>query len=302
MSTASPWQACFDESSQLWYWWNTSTNETTWDDPTKPKDSSDEPADADSQRALRTEEEEEQQAPSDEEVDAVKPLPSRSVKPGNAPPVPLDDRPPTSERDEIKEEDHVTTAEQGKETSADEKDDAAVGKETEGEPAPATPAGEGVTADSYADFYNSKEYYDWYYSQYDNASSSAATESAKAATAPPPQWMQPQPPVTGRVDYSDYTVTGGFNPRTGRFQNIDRDPRFAAPEQYFDQYSKSARQMNFFFDYEKYQEERAAKRLAEMQEGGPKKQPKLTKKDIEHYKQKKKQKKLRNLLAKFGDD
>jgi hypothetical protein len=29
----NPWQSVFDESSQSWYWWNTETGETTWDDP-----------------------------------------------------------------------------------------------------------------------------------------------------------------------------------------------------------------------------------------------------------------------------
>lgn len=84
---------------------------------------------------------------------------------------------------------------------------------------------------------------------------------------------------------------------------MDRDPRFAAPDQYFDQTSKAFRQMNFYFDYDKYQEERAAQRMAELNgEGKPRKQVKLTKKELEFYKQRKKEKKLSSLKQRFGGD
>ncbi|KAI9091305.1 hypothetical protein DFS34DRAFT_597255 [Phlyctochytrium arcticum] len=106
--------------------------------------------------------------------------------------------------------------------------------------------------------------------------------------------------VVGTVDQSDYSVTGAFSTYTGKFQNVDRDARYAAPEQHFDQNSKAFRQMGFYFDTDKYQEERSQQRMEERM--NPRKTQKLSKKDVEFYKQRKKEKKLRSLKARFGPD
>ena len=96
-------------------------------------------------------------------------------------------------------------------------------------------------------------------------------------------------------------MTASFDRRTGRFRPLT-DPRFADPQSYFDQASKAARQCNFFFDYEGYQQERAAKRLQlEAQGGEAKKEKKLTKKELEFYKNRKKERKASALRARYAD-
>ncbi|KND03789.1 uncharacterized protein SPPG_01245 [Spizellomyces punctatus DAOM BR117] len=283
----SQWQSCWDETSQLYYWWNTATNETTWEDPNqissvaKPKHEADQNNHVENVEAI-------------EDEIAVKPPDSQEPVEG-------------------------TSAAEEEETSTETSKDKSVETSEESQ----SPIDQGTASN---DYYNSEEYYNWYYSQY-LPQSSISSSNSPDNTSPPDSKLRAggdssntstdpsgtsylmqtehgaKSNVIGKIDYSDYTVTGAFNSRTGRFQNIDRDPRYAAPDQYFDQSSKAIRQMNFFFDYDKFQEERAAKRLAEMDgEGQVRKQQKLTKKDIEFYKQRKKEKKLKSLKARFGGD
>ncbi|KAJ3170070.1 hypothetical protein HDU87_008845 [Geranomyces variabilis] len=204
-SAVSGWQPIFDDTSQLYYWWNVKTNETSWADPTL-QHSAQAPA---------------QQASSES---------ARSVSPA------------------------------------------------------ATESNAGPQPSSY---YDSKEYYDWYHANVKSTSSGSAEAQSK--------------PIIGSVQ-SDYTTIGAFSTRSGRFQNVDRDARFAAPEKYYDQSSKAMRQMGIFFDYEKFQSERAADRMAKGDEASKRRPPTLTKKQVEYYKQKKKLKKLSSVRTRFGGD
>ncbi|CAG8541794.1 10358_t:CDS:1 [Acaulospora colombiana] len=83
----------------------------------------------------------------------------------------------------------------------------------------------------------------------------------------------------------EYKVTARFNARTGKFQ---RDPTLT-PEK-FSADSKAIRQMSYFFDYDKFAEQRSKKtKLDDSSE--VKENKRLNKKDIEFFKQKKKEKK-----------
>ncbi|CAG8573013.1 624_t:CDS:1 [Acaulospora morrowiae] len=84
----------------------------------------------------------------------------------------------------------------------------------------------------------------------------------------------------------DYKVTARFNARTGKFQ---RDPTLT-PEK-FSADSKAIRQMSYFFDYDKFAEQRSKKTKLDDSSGEIKENKKLNKKDIEFFKQKKKEKK-----------
>ncbi|GBB88819.1 hypothetical protein RclHR1_15410004 [Rhizophagus clarus] len=96
----------------------------------------------------------------------------------------------------------------------------------------------------------------------------------------------------GGNDGGDYKLTARFNARTGKFQ---RDPTLN-PEK-FSAESKAIRQMSYFFDYDQFAESRGSsasnKRLSsDASLGDSIKSPKkLNKKDIEMFKQKKKEKK-----------
>jgi hypothetical protein len=79
--------------------------------------------------------------------------------------------------------------------------------------------------------------------------------------------------------YADYSVAGGFNVLSGRFQTD--------PSKGYAEYDRSKRQMNAFFNYDAY--------VAEINAAGGRKnyigQRKLTKKDVESLKIQKKEKK-----------
>jgi len=108
---------------------------------------------------------------------------------------------------------------------------------------------------------------------------------------PLPSYPPPLPPPTSSSSSSssssvttltpNYTASARFNARTGRFQ---RDPTLN-PER-FSADAKAVRQMSFFFNYEQYAEERGSKRLK-----GEKKEKKLSKKELNLLRQKRKEKK-----------
>ncbi|KAJ3050434.1 hypothetical protein HK097_008612 [Rhizophlyctis rosea] len=277
------WQSVWDEVSQAWYWWDPTTNEVTWDDPSDP-------AFAEKQK----------QAASKSGADND----GSQSKVDSSPASPFE---------------KSTTIKSATSASA-------------------------TTIDPTTDYYNSAEYYDWYYSQYAQQQTDTTPQQPVSEldrlldtidttvkqtldkTAPPrtkraaeeslshdrePSQNKsnlddlppaPAQPTKTPVDYSDYTMTASFDRRTGRFRPLS-DPRFADPRSHFDQASKAARQCNFFFDYEGYQQERAAKRMALEAEGGDggKKEKKLTKKELEFYKNRKKEKKASALRARYAD-
>ncbi|KAJ3066225.1 hypothetical protein HDU98_010466 [Podochytrium sp. JEL0797] len=169
------------------------------------------------------------------------------------------------------------------------------------------------SADYYTsqEYYNSKEYYDWYYAQYaktDDAPPGTAAEPGAAAAAgatkagvPPlsyPFAAAWNPLTAAGLDPSDsdlqpdYTTTGSFNARTGKFTALN-----GPTASQFDHISKAERQMSHFFDIKQYQEERNAER--QQQKGVVQK---LSKKELQKFKEKSKEKKKQRLLKRLGDD
>ncbi|KAJ3196670.1 hypothetical protein HK101_008124 [Irineochytrium annulatum] len=223
-----PWQAVYDEESKSYYWWNTTTGETTWDDPNEV-------------------------------------LAKSEAEPSTA-----NDR----------------------------------------EPAAANGAPADAPTNAHADYYNSKEYMEWYYSQM------AASSAAGAGDVPPGTYAITAAygavPAAGNGlaagattsaegfnPAADYSLSATFNQKTGRFQ----PDRFASnAESYFNPNAKAERQMAHFFDIDRYQEERNMMRMQEMMDPNRNKKVKLTKRDLEKFKKKNKEKKLRSLLKRFGPD
>ncbi|KAJ3032481.1 hypothetical protein HDV00_007446 [Rhizophlyctis rosea] len=290
-STTPPtdWQSCWDSASQAWYWWNTVTGETSWDDPSDPG--------FEEKRAKSVTNSQEATEQTGTE-DPKQPSPSSEASQPTDKPV---EKSATDASESSTNPDYYNSADyynwyysyygqqqppQPPPQATSEFDqlldtiDGSVKKKLD-EIAPAPVR----TAHSSAQ----DVIPDW-------VGEGSAQESLPATTSKPVGASTP-----GKVDYSDYTVSGSFDVRTGRFRNTS-DPRFAAPDLYFDQASKAARQMNFYFNYDQYQEERAAERMAMEAGGGPiRKEKKLTKKELEFYKQRKKEKKMASFIAKYAD-
>ncbi|KAJ3398150.1 hypothetical protein CcCBS67573_g08894 [Chytriomyces confervae] len=148
------------------------------------------------------------------------------------------------------------------------------------------------------DYYNSKEYADWYYATYGDPSSSA--NASKTIPAGSYQFQSAWNPITAaggdplEADFQpDYTSSASFNARTGRFTALT-----APNASNFDHIAKAERQMSAFFDIRAYQEEMNA--YKQSQEA--KKRPKLTKKELEKFKERNKERKVKRLLKRLGDD
>ncbi|KAI9335491.1 hypothetical protein BDR26DRAFT_936448 [Obelidium mucronatum] len=190
--------------------------------------------------------------------------------------------------------------------------DKPVGVEIEGLPEGANETTETSTKDANADYYNSKEYYDWYYSQYSNQKPASSESAAATAAGGPPGADDEKPPgvPSGSYQYAsawnpatgesidpdfqpDYTLSASFNARNGRFTSLS-GPNGTQ----FDHISKAERQMSHFFDIRQYQEDRNRER----QEQKGQQQKKLTRKELEKFKEKAKIKKKERLLKRLGDD
>ena len=130
--------------------------------------------------------------------------------------------------------------------------------------------GKEPSADPNADYYNSKEYYEWYMNAYKECQiqqSVAQTANSYAAAQ------------KGNRFAELATIPGA--------SGIDSNAAFAAREY---------KQMSYFFDVEKYQQERALDRMK------PKVVKKYTKKELDKFKQKKHEKKVASLLQRMGPD
>ncbi|KAI8806158.1 hypothetical protein BJ742DRAFT_370979 [Cladochytrium replicatum] len=103
--------------------------------------------------------------------------------------------------------------------------------------------------------------------------------------------------LTEKFGYEDYSVKGFFNPRTGKYQNVYRDARYN-PEEHFNQFNKAERQMSFYFDYSAYQDQRMADRA----QAAAEKPKKLTKKQVEMFKERRRMKKENALRKKYAED
>jgi hypothetical protein len=120
--------------------------------------------------------------------------------------------------------------------------------------------------------YNSKEYYDWYYTHY-------APQQDKIADLPAQE---------------SYEASGFFNSKTGKFQSNTYDPKFV-PSAYFNPADRASRQMSGFFDYQQFTQNPTTASMNRQAK-------KLTKKEVEMYKKKRKEKKEANLRKKFAID
>jgi hypothetical protein len=124
------------------------------------------------------------------------------------------------------------------------------------------------------DYYNSKEYHDWYYNTY-------------------LPHLQTKDSVEQQLEsqYQDYTMQAYFNTKTKKFTaNLPRnDPRV-----HFSENTKAERQMDIYFDVERYKQERGMQQETD-------KLLKPTKKQIEAFKKKKAFKKQQKNIAKYAD-
>ncbi|KAJ3124070.1 hypothetical protein HK098_001395 [Nowakowskiella sp. JEL0407] len=181
-------------------------------------------------------------------------------------------------------------------TSPPSSSDAAAPNPTSTDPTPqpsSSPADPNAVPDSY---YQSQEYYNWYYSYYANANATANTSDFPLPPDTGSEAGTTNPEYTPQPGYTDYSVSAGFNPLTGKFQNIAANDRYK-PEEYFSQLSKAERQMNFFFDLKQYQEQRAAEAMAKKNE----KPKRLSKKEVQMFKERKKIKKDEKMRKKYAD-
>jgi len=93
-------------------------------------------------------------------------------------------------------------------------------------------------------------------------------------------------------------VTGYFNKRTGRFQQ-NTNEMMTNPQDYFTPESKGERQMQYFFNPESYQQH--YNDLHHEDSSGKSGKRKLTRKEIEHFKKMKKQKRDDKIKRKYMD-
>ena len=84
--------------------------------------------------------------------------------------------------------------------------------------------------------------------------------------------------------------------KTDRFAELAMIPGASGVDSTLQAASRECKQMSYFFDVEKYHQERALDRMA------PKVGKKYTRKEIEKFKQKKHEKKVNSLLQRMGPD
>ena len=94
-------------------------------------------------------------------------------------------------------------------------------------------------------------------------------------------------------------VAATFNVKTGRFQTGSKTDLYT-PDPTFANTAKAVRQMNMFFDYNSYQEQRGSELQQEINSGKEKKS--FTKKEIARFKAKRQDKKRQRLLREYRDD
>jgi hypothetical protein len=114
------------------------------------------------------------------------------------------------------------------------------------------------------EYFKSKEYYDWYM-----------------------QHMNAQAQQSAAQTYMQFK-------QESKYQDLIANPIYDAASHV--SYSKDIKHMSAYFDVEKYQRERALDRSQ------PKNQPKLSKKQIEQFKKRNKEKKVKKLLERMGAD
>ena len=292
------WQPVFDETSQAYYYWNTRTQETTWEVPSNFISTSHV-----STTAIKTKEDEifvpdvedESHAASAEESPISKPehegnLDSETVRPTDAESEDTSgDEGNNSEQEEVSHETSPKGLEAPNEFEPMNYPSQASHRSTETSSHHihrvkserganhATIAAQQFSAildriDANRSTLSSEEF------SPDSSvrARSMQTASMKGTTA---EGYFPHRGMNTMHNYNDYSIAGGFNVLSGRFQ--------ADPSKGYAEYDRSRRQMNAFFNYDSY--------VAEINAAGGRKnyigQRKLTKKDVETLKIQKKEKK-----------
>ncbi|KAJ3414038.1 hypothetical protein HDV05_007163 [Chytridiales sp. JEL 0842] len=289
------WQPVQDPSSGAWYCWNVQTGETSWDLPTEssssvtaeqpplppeqpPLHQQDGQQSSTSESASPSATEQQKQQQDDDDVEQTKAQQQQQQQ----------------EREEHERKlptfstERARMLQEAQEREALEAQAAEYAREQEAA---------GAAGGASEDYYNSEEYYRWYYSQYAAAASAAAPGVGATATAAGAAAAVPADTADSVFGLQDYTLAATFNSRTGRFQPAATLSSNFTPAQ------KAHRQMSYYFDVDKYQEERNMEKMmsgTKTKEGGVKK--KLTRKELEMYKAKAKEKKMRSLRMRLGED
>jgi hypothetical protein len=275
----SPWKAVWDKESEDYYFWNTSTQETSWDNPHEEDGAQPDspPAKGSSTATERSAEK--------SKLERSPAQPSVESKTG---------------------EDDVTqdTTRQQQQPAAEQSENT---------------AGYDYSQDqaAYAAYY--QQYYAYYgaiqpptdvagpstaiTAGYGYDYSTAAMGSAVPTAQSSAQATANDDTAIGRSGqytaesladgYKDYSVAGYFNPRTGRFESQSVVGMYAAGDLAAAQElrshadSKNYRQMNQYFDYKSWVEQRNSAEY--LQEEQARKNKKPTKKDIQQFKQHKKE-------------
>jgi hypothetical protein len=103
--------------------------------------------------------------------------------------------------------------------------------------------------------------------------------------------FEPPKEDTAEDQYDEYTVVGGFNPLSGKFQKDDNAAYYGSKGLPAD---REQRMMSHYFDYQQYQ--------LQMQAVGDKKKKKLVKGTKKFWKERKEKKKRAKLLAEYLAD
>ncbi|ORX47083.1 hypothetical protein BCR36DRAFT_405438 [Piromyces finnis] len=123
---------------------------------------------------------------------------------------------------------------------------------------------------------------------------------------PPQQYVYPPQETSSSTttpgQFQEYSVSGYFNKRTGRFQQNTSDIMINTKD-YFTPESKGERQMQYYFNPEAYQQHYNTIHQSRGGEGDNNKsgKRKLSRKEIEHFKKMKKQKRDDKLKRKYMD-
>ncbi|KAJ4490058.1 hypothetical protein J3R30DRAFT_3278447 [Lentinula aciculospora] len=117
-----------------------------------------------------------------------------------------------------------------------------------------------------------------------------ALQAAAIAQGIDPSLAHLDPSLAGPVPGSSsgaYGAAAKFNARTGQFTRVDaRDPS------HLSEYERAKRMSEFYFDVNAWEKQRAQDQEAEAVEGNEKKRKRPSKKDLERFKEQKKQKKI----------
>lgn len=367
------WEACWDENSKNYYYWNTETDEVTWDNPFEGvtdnnKSEKEEETASDNNDDTNTQENEDENGSENYEIEVE----------GYEEALAEQQKKEQEEKEKEKEKENEAEKTNGAENTATTST-TAVDQTAYAYANPADPNyyyyGGGYGYDAYGSYYNTYDYsqypttayaqtgatadkdtlsnFDSLLNKIDDAkeilddlaggdTTNSTKEKAKdageneegkgkkegeeeATSKDKPlsyadywgdynAYAYPTPEATAAAavpaasgQFQEYSVTGYFNKRTGRFQQTTNE-MMSNPQDYFTPESKGERQMQYYFNPEAYQQQynnmHQSGDTLENTEGDHKRSSgkrKLTRKEIEHFKKLKKQKRDDKLKRKYMD-